>query len=71
MSAIAQPKLPDFSKQLFDIHEQIKEQNLTKRRFKHRDIVPLIEKLPFSVEKVGKSFEEREYLSNQDGKWQN
>jgi hypothetical protein len=60
MSAIAQPKLPNFSKQLFDIHEQIKEQSLTKRRFKHKDIVPLIEKLPFSVEKIGKSFEERE-----------
>jgi len=60
MSAIAQPKLPDFSKQLFDIHEQIKEQSLTKRRFKHKDIVPLIKKLPFSVEKIGKSFEERE-----------
>ena len=60
MSAIAQPKLPDFSKQLFDIHEQIKEQSLTKRRFKHKDIVPLIEKLPFLVEKIGKSFEERE-----------
>ena len=60
MPAIAQPKLPDFSKQLFDIHEQVKEQSLTKRRFKHRDIVPLIEKLPFSVEKIGKSFEERD-----------
>ena len=60
MSAIAQPKLPDFSKQLFDIHEQIKEQSLTKRRFKHKDIVPLIEKLPFLVEKIGKSFEERD-----------
>jgi hypothetical protein len=60
MSAIAQPKLPDFSKQLFDIHEQIKEQSLKKRRFKHKDIVPLIEKLPFSVEKIGKSYEERE-----------
>jgi hypothetical protein len=60
MSAIAQPKLPDFSKQLFDIHEQVKEQSLTKRRFKHKDIVPLIEKLPFWVEKIGKSFEERD-----------
>lgn len=60
MSAIAQPKLPDFSKQLFDIHEQIKEQSLTKRRLKHKDIVPLIEKLPFLVEKIGKSFEERD-----------
>jgi len=60
MPAIAQPKLPDFSKQIFDIHEQIKEQSLTKRRFKHRDIVPLIEKLPFAVEKIGKSFEERD-----------
>jgi len=60
MSAIAQPKLPDFSKQVFDIHEQIKEQSLTKRRFKHKDIVPLIEKLPFLVEKIGKSFEERD-----------
>lgn len=60
MSAIAQPKLPDFSKQLFDIHEQIKEQSLTKRRFKHQNIVPLMGKLPFSVEKIGKSFEERD-----------
>jgi Zinc carboxypeptidase len=49
----------DFSQQLFDKHENFKEKTLTKRRFKHKDIVPLIERLPFEVQKVGKSFEER------------
>ena len=54
-------KIPqDFSKQLFDKHEDFKEKNLTKRRFKQKDIVPLIEKLPFDVQKVGKSFEQRD-----------
>lgn len=60
MSSDAQKSLPDFSKQLFDIHEKIKEPTLTKRRFKHKDIVPLIEKLPFEVAKIGQSFEERD-----------
>lgn len=50
----------DFSQQLFDKHEDFKEKSLTKRRFKHKDIVPLIERLPFEVEKIGQSFEERD-----------
>ena len=60
MSAIAQKTLPDFSKQLFDKHEDYRESSLNKRRFKHRDLVPLFEKLPFEVQKIGKSFEERD-----------
>jgi hypothetical protein len=60
MSAIAQKTLPDFSKQLFNKHEDFKELSLTKRRFKHRDLVPLFEKSPFEVQKIGKSFEERD-----------
>ncbi|CAH0996395.1 hypothetical protein EMA8858_02527 [Emticicia aquatica] len=59
MSSVAQKTLPDFSKQLFEKHEEFKEQSLIIRRFKHKDIVPLIEKLPFDVQPVGHSFEER------------
>jgi hypothetical protein len=59
--ALTTHKTPqDFSKQLFDKYEDFKEKSLTKRRFKHKDIVPLIEKLPFDVQKVGKSFEQRD-----------
>jgi hypothetical protein len=59
--ALTTQKTPqDFSKQLFDKHEDFKEKTITKRRFKHKDIVPLIEKLPFDVQKIGKSFEERD-----------
>ena len=59
--ALTTHKTPqDFSKQLFDKYEDFKEKSLTKRRFKHKDIVPLIEKLPFDVQKIGKSFEQRD-----------
>jgi disulfide oxidoreductase YuzD len=59
--ALTTHKTPqDFSKQLFDKYEDFKEKSLIKRRFKHKDIVPLIEKLPFDVQKVGKSFEQRD-----------
>ncbi len=59
--ALTTQKAPqDFSKQLFDKHEDFKEKAITKRRFKHKDIVPLIEKLPFDVQKIGKSFEQRD-----------
>jgi len=49
---------------LYYSYENFKEQSLTNRRFKHSDIVPLIEQLKnnkiFKVDKVGKSVEGRD-----------
>jgi hypothetical protein len=49
---------------LYHSYENFKEQTLTNRRFKHSDIVPLIERLKnskiFKVDKVGKSVEGRD-----------
>ena len=49
---------------LYNSYETFKEQTLTNRRFKHSDIVPLIEQLKnkknFKVDKVGKSVEGRD-----------
>lgn len=49
---------------LYHSYENFKEKTLTNRRFKHSDIVPLIEQLKnkkiFGVDKVGKSVEGRE-----------
>jgi len=49
---------------LYYSYENFKEQSLTNRRFKHSDIVPLIEQLKnnkiFKVDKVGNSVEGRE-----------
>ena len=49
---------------LYYSYENFKEKNLTNRRFKHSDIVPLIERLKnnkiFKVDKVGKSVEGRD-----------
>ncbi|MEJ2103337.1 MAG: M14 family zinc carboxypeptidase, partial [Ignavibacteriaceae bacterium] len=49
---------------LYYSYENYKEQSLTDRRFKHSDIVPLIEQLKnkniFKVDKVGKSVEGRD-----------
>jgi Zinc carboxypeptidase len=52
-------KQGDISKQLFESYEQYKETSITNRRFKHKDIVPLIEALPFEKKVVGQSFENR------------
>ncbi|MFD2574019.1 M14 family zinc carboxypeptidase [Spirosoma soli] len=51
----------DVARQLYDAHETYKEKSLTHRRFKHKDIVPLIEALdrPLSVSQVGESLEKR------------
>ncbi|MEZ4901007.1 MAG: hypothetical protein R2822_04240 [Spirosomataceae bacterium] len=54
----------NLSQRLFDAHELYKEKTFTERRtFKHRHLVPLIEKLKvntsFSVSEAGKSFEGR------------
>jgi len=59
MSVNSTNNLPDLSKELFQKHDFYKEKSLTKRRFKHRDIIPIIENLPFEVEKIGFSFENR------------
>ncbi|GAB3504126.1 M14 family metallopeptidase [Emticicia fontis] len=53
-------QMQDFSKALFDQYETYKEMAITHRRFKHKDLVPLIQKLPFEKQVVGKSFEERD-----------
>ena len=49
---------------LYNSYENFKEKSLENRRFKHSDIVPLIEQLQnkniFKVDKVGKSIEGRD-----------
>ena len=49
------------ARRLHDAHDSYKEKALTFRRFKHRDIVPLLTRLspPLSVTPVGTSFEKR------------
>ncbi len=53
-----------FANQLFNAYDDFKETKLSHRRFKHADIVPLIEKLSehddFKVVKAGKSVEEKD-----------
>jgi hypothetical protein len=54
----------DQAKRLFDAHKNYREATLTQRRFKQKDILPLIEKRKsnalYNVESVGKSFEGRD-----------
>ncbi len=49
---------------LYESHDVFKEKALTERRFKHKDIVPLIEQLKgnglFEVKNIGKSTQERD-----------
>ncbi len=49
------------ARRLHDAHDTYNEKALTARRFKHRDIVPLLTKLsaPLSVTTIGESFEKR------------
>ena len=52
----------ELSSQLMRQHEKFKDTNLTHRRFKHQDILPLIEKLPergFRVKEAGRSYQGR------------
>ena len=53
----------DLARRLHDAHETYKEKKLTHRRFKHQDIVPLLDSLngqgPLSVSQVGESLEKR------------
>lgn len=54
----------DFEQHLYQSYDRYKENSLTHRRFKHADIIPLIDKLKhktgFTVKVVGKSVEGRE-----------
>jgi hypothetical protein len=45
---------------LFEAYQNYKELSLTKRRFKHSDILPLIQNLPFDNALAGQSFEKRD-----------
>lgn len=51
----------DMARRLHDAHDTYKEKTFTHRRFKHRDIVPLLNalKTPLSVSQVGESLEKR------------
>ena len=53
----------DFEQNLYQSYERYKEKSITDRRFKHSDIIPLIEKLKhqqgFEVTKAGESVEGR------------
>lgn len=53
----------DMARRLHDAHDTYKEQTFTHRRFKHRDIVPLLDSLngrgPLAVGQVGESLEKR------------
>ena len=53
-----------FAKSIYDGYENYKQQKLSSRRFKHSDILPLIEQLKnkeiFKLKKVGESIEKRE-----------
>ncbi len=61
MTAITQAQ--DLSRRLYDAHDTYKEKTFTHRRFKHQNIVPLLDSLngkgPLSVSQVGESFEKR------------
>lgn len=54
----------ELAKQVFDQHKIYKEQTISYRRFKHKDIVPLLEQLKqhplFEVQVVGRSVEQRD-----------
>ncbi|WP_460935330.1 M14 family zinc carboxypeptidase [Spirosoma humi] len=51
----------EIARQLYDAHDTYKEKSLTHRRFKHADIVPLLQAVsqPLSVSQVGESLEKR------------
>lgn len=62
----------DTARRLHDTHDQFKEPALTERRFKHKDIVPLLEGLKsnplFEVKVTGKSAEGRDIYLVKMGK---
>ena len=60
-TSFSSAQTPDFARRLFDSHENYREVSLNKRRFKQKDILPLIEKRKadprYQIESVGQSFE--------------
>lgn len=54
-------KAQDMAHRLHDAHETYKEKTFTQRRFRHADMVPLLQTLgePLSVSQVGESLEKR------------
>jgi hypothetical protein len=64
ISETIMPQNYDFEQHLYQSYDRYKESSLTHRRFKHSDIMPLIDKLKykngFTVKVVGKSVEGRE-----------
>jgi hypothetical protein len=62
--SVESPGFYEIAWDIYNSYETFKEQTLTNRRFKHSDIVPLIEQLKnkknFKVDKVGKSVEGRD-----------
>ncbi|GAB3944522.1 hypothetical protein GCM10028805_12160 [Spirosoma harenae] len=67
MSSILQAQ--EVSRRLYDAHETFKEKSLTHRRFKHRDILPLLNTLskPLTVSQAGESLEKRAIYKVQAG----
>ncbi len=61
MISTTQTQAQELSKQLYDAHESYKDSSFTHRRFKHRDILPVLQQLgePLSVSPVGTSLEGR------------
>ena len=59
----SQAQNKELADRLFKIHETYREQSLTQRRFKQKDILPLISRRQgnamYQIEKVGESFEGR------------
>lgn len=64
MSIIIKAQETDLSLRLYNSYEHYKEKSLTKKRFRHGDLAPLISKLKrrklYSVKKLGSSIENRD-----------
>lgn len=56
----SQIKTVEWPQQLFEQHEKFREPALAHRRFKHRDLEPLIKALPFEKKVAGQSSEKRD-----------
>ncbi len=54
--------MQNFEEYLYNSFEKYKEKSLKIRRFKQKDILPLIQKLPFENMVVGHSYEGREII---------
>ncbi len=61
MISLTQTQAQELSRQLYDAHDTYKDSTFRHRRFKHRDIVPVLQQLgnPLSVSQVGTSREGR------------